>query len=387
MGFKGRTLLKVGLFVLASAVMTVALAMRIANLSMSDLLGRTYTLEAEFENAGGVFPGDEVKIAGVEVGRVTETRIEDGKAVVTFKVDQDTELRSTSRVGIRWRNVIGLRFLYVYPGEGGEPLEHGDRIPLARTDSAGDIGELLNNLGPILKAIDPQKANAFLDAMNTALAGNEEIVRALLTQGAVLAGDLGDLDQEIQTLITSSDKILQVYAGQDDSIKRIIDDLDNVSGELVGMRDAVNSLIVNFAVVQQELDGLLKRNRENIDVDLRFLNSILATLKDNRQRLDRVLCSSPAGVVPYDLTSSWGEWFNVRIVQFVVKDEEGNVIAFQREDPESQRPDRGPHPTDCPRGGPEPVDPSAHANPRAPQESEPIGIDGLLDAVTGGRDG
>ncbi|HEX2031512.1 MAG TPA: MlaD family protein, partial [Actinomycetota bacterium] len=312
---------------------------------------------------------------------------EDGHAVVTFDVDRDTELTTTSRVAIRWRNVIGLRFLYVYPGEGGEPLDDGDRIPLARTDSAGDIGELLNNLGPVLKAIDPEKANAFLDAMNTALAGNEEIVRALLTEGAVLAGDLGDLDQEIQTLITSSDEILAAYAGQDRNIGRIIDDLNNVAGELSGMREAVNSLIVNFAVVQQELDGLLKRNRENIDVDLRLLDSVLGTLKENRQRLHRVLCSVPPGVVPYDFTSSWGEWFNVRIVQFVVKDEEGNVIAFQREDPESQRPDRGPRPIDCPRGAPEPVNPAAQADPRAPEEPQPVGIDGLFDAVTGGRDG
>ncbi|HEX2032138.1 MAG TPA: MlaD family protein, partial [Actinomycetota bacterium] len=122
MGYRGRTLTKVGLFVLASAILTVLLAMRIANLSLSDLLGQTYTLEAVFENAAGVFPGDAVKIAGVEVGRVTETRIEDGHAVVTFDVDRDTELTTTSRVAIRWRNVIGLRFLYVYPGEGGEPL-------------------------------------------------------------------------------------------------------------------------------------------------------------------------------------------------------------------------------------------------------------------------
>ncbi len=383
MSFKGRTLTKVTVFVLASAVLTVALAMKIANLNVSDLFGGTYTLEAEFENAGGVFPGDEVKIAGVEVGRVTETRIEDGKAVVTFKVSRDAELTDDSRVAIRWRNVIGLRFLYVYPGEGGEPLEHGDRIPLTQTDSAGDIGALLNSLGPILKAIDPEKANAFLDALNTALAGNEEVVRALLTQGAVLAGDLGNLDEEIKTLITSSDRIMRAYAGQDENLGRLIDDLDHVAGELSGMRDAVNSLIVNFAVVQQELDRLLKNNRENIDVDLQFLNSVLRTLAENRHRLSRVLCSTPAGVVPYDNTSSWGEWFNVRIVQFVVKDDEGNVIAFQREDPESQRPEDGPPTIDCPRGRPEPVNPAAHANPRAPEESKPIGLDTLLDSVTG----
>ena len=353
--FSRGTLAKVVIFFVVSVILTVALALRIANVSVSSLFRTHNTFEAEFENATGVFPGDSVKLAGVDVGRVTGTEIENGRAIVTFKVDEDVELTSTSRVGIRWRNVIGLRFLYVYPGEGGQPLENGDRIPMDRTDSAGDIGALLNRLGPILQAIDPQKANAFLDAMNTALAGNETVVRALLTQGAGLAGDLGDLDREIQILLTSSDQILGAYAGQNQNLGKIIDDLDVVGGELAEMTDTVNSLVENFAVVQGELHRLLRDNRSVIDADIGFLDSVLSNLAQNRSRLSRVLCSLPAGILPYDKTSSWGEWFNVRIVEFVVKDQEGAIIASAGEDDE-QRAEKAPPSFDCPGGEPDVVD-------------------------------
>ncbi|MGH2723545.1 MAG: MCE family protein [Actinomycetota bacterium] len=384
--FSRGTLVKVVVFTVASAVLTVALAFRIANVSVSSLFRTHNTLEAEFENATGVFAGDAVKLAGVDVGRVTGTEIENGRAIVTFKVDEEVPLTTTSRVGIRWRNVIGLRFLYVYPGEGGQPLENGDRIPMSRTDSAGDIGALLNRLGPILQAIDPAKANAFLDAMNTALAGNEAVVRALLTQGAGLAGDLGDLDEEIEILLSSSDQILGAYAGQNENIGRIIDDLDVLGGELAGMTDTVNSLVENFAVVQGELNRLLRENRSVIDEDVRFLDSVLSNLARNRNRLSRTLCSLPPGILPYDKTSSWGEWFNVRIVEFVVKDEEGAIIASAGELDE-QRGDEGPPSFDCPGGTPDVVDVPDDADLGGVSQpaggAAPVGLQGWMNGLFG----
>ncbi|MDQ4006036.1 MAG: MlaD family protein, partial [Actinomycetota bacterium] len=181
--FETATLGKVVAFTLVSIVLTILLGMRIANLAF---FGSTYELQAVFSDATGVFEGDAVKLAGVDVGRVTGREIQNGRAVVTFEVDQEVPLTTTSRIGIRWRNVIGLRFLYVYPGAGGERLEAGARVPDSRTDEAGDIGEFLNHLGPILQAINPDKANAFIDAVNTALAGNENVVRSLFTEGSFL---------------------------------------------------------------------------------------------------------------------------------------------------------------------------------------------------------
>jgi phospholipid/cholesterol/gamma-HCH transport system substrate-binding protein len=379
--FDVRTLAKVTAFTVASLLLTVALGMRIANVGFFD---ESYTLEAEFTNASGVFEGDAVKLAGVDVGRVTETRIEGGRAVVEFEVEEATRLTTESRVGIRWRNVIGLRFLYLYPGEGGRPLEDGDRIPLARTDAAGDIGEFLNRLGPILQAIDPQKANEFLDAMNTALAGNEAVVQSLFTEGATLATELGSMDSQIQALIGNSDRILEAYAGQDDDIGSIIDDLDTLGGELAGMTDQINSLVENFAIVQQEMERLLVENRGNIDATLLHLDSVAGTLAENRKALSRTLCSLPPGVTPYYQTTSWGEWFNVRIVELVVKDDRGNIIASSSE-PATARDDQAPPIVECPGG--ETVTVPAGNGAAAPDQtgSPPAGtLESWLDTVSPG---
>ena len=157
--FSRPTLVKVIVFAIVSAAFTIGLAVKIGNLK---LFHPQYSLNAVFQDASGVFKGDAVKLAGVDVGRVGGTKIDNGHAVVTFSLDKDVRLTTDSVVALRWRNVLGLRFLYVYPGnDSGRVLKDGDTIPLSHTQDAADLGQFLNQLGPILKAIDPNKANAF----------------------------------------------------------------------------------------------------------------------------------------------------------------------------------------------------------------------------------
>lgn len=327
--FSKVTLLKVLAFVAMSAVFTAVLAMKIGNL---EFFQHQYQLSAVFSDASGVFKGDAVKLAGVDVGRVSGARIEDGHGVVDFVVDDSVHLTRDATVAIRWRNVLGQRFLYLYPGSGdGARLSDGDTIGLDNTEAAGDLGQLLNELGPILKAIDPNKANAFLDAMNEALANNEGTVRQLLTEGGGLAQRLAGMDDQIQGLISSSDTVLSTYARQDKAIKGILDDLNSLGGSLGGMTDNINSLIVNFADVQQELDRFLKENRGNIDSSLGELQWLVRLLHGHRAELARTLCSLPSGVAPYFQTTSWGEWFNVRVVRITVKDNTGKTLVSQGE--------------------------------------------------------
>ena len=383
LGARGSTFIKVVVFTAMSALLTVLLAIRIGNLQ---LFRGTYTVEAEFANASGVFPGDIVKLAGVDVGRVEETRIEDGKAVVSFEVDEEIPLTTASRVGIRWRNVLGLRFLYLYPGEGGTPLEDGARIPISQTETAGDIGELLNNLGPILQAIDPDKANAFLEAMNTALAGNEALVGSLLSRGGLLATDLAEDEEHIRSLIRSSDRILGAYASQDRELGSIIDDLDLIGGALAGMTDDINSLVVNFAVVQEELDSLQRDSRADIEASLVHLAGVAGNLARNREALERTLCSLPTGVAPYFQTTSWGEWFNVRIIEIVVKDNQGNIISRQQEGQEN-RDDQAPPVVECPEGRPVRIFYDERGTKATETAVAQPGLDTWITAVTGGSDG
>src|SRR2546421_10787844 len=146
----GRTLAKVVVFAVFSAVMTVGLAQKIGNLRW---FNHSYSLSAEFTDASGVFKGDDVKLAGVDVGRVKRASIDHGLAVVQFDVNDSGKLTTDSTVAIRWRNVLGQRFLYVYPGPvRGKPLRDWAGIPLRPTEDACGLGAFLHKLGPVRQA-------------------------------------------------------------------------------------------------------------------------------------------------------------------------------------------------------------------------------------------
>ena len=379
MRFSMRTLYKVIAFSVVCIIFTVALGVKLAN---SRLFIDTYELEAAFDNAQGVLKGDAVKIAGVDVGRVTGTQIEDGKAIVRFNLDEGRDLPEDSTVGIRWRNVVGQRFLYIYPGTADATLAEGDRIPVEQTESVADMAEFLNRAGPILKAIDPRQANAFLDAMNTALSGNEQNVRALIDSGASLAQELGAKDEEIAELIDSSDQVLNVFAQQSDDIGSFIDDLDAVSAVLNRRTDEINSLVTNFADVQEELYAILSENRDDIDQTIEGLDTLATTLNRNRKNLSRTLDTLPLGVANYFQTSSWGEFFNVRIIKLLVRDPDGNIIAEASEQ-DNQHGDEGGGPQDPNQGEGEGEGKGDGDAPGSDQVSE--GIEALLRfTLTGG---
>jgi phospholipid/cholesterol/gamma-HCH transport system substrate-binding protein len=375
MRFSKPTLVKVIIFSVVCVIFTVMLGVRLSNVPLFQ--ART-NYEAEFANALGVIKGDSVKIAGVKVGRVENTRIEDGKAVVEFSVEDKIQLTDQAEAAIRWRNVLGQRYLYLYPTDAGETLDEGDRIPLAQTSKAGDVGELLNSLGPILRSIDPEKANAFLDSMNTALSGNEVAVRQLIDNSAVLADDLASFDGQIGSAVESSDEILAVFAEQNKALGKIFDDLNIVGGALHRTTDELNSVISDFAVVQQELDGLLKENAGVIDATIANANTVARTLALSKQDLARTLCTLPVGVSGYFQTTSWGEYFNVRVVEVIIKDEHSKTVVDEAENPRERGKKSLPAYTGC---GPQVYQGKGkreHA-PGGPVRSGPSeGVDGLL---------
>src|SRR5207245_1782337 len=103
--------------------------------------------------------------------------------------------------------------------------------------------------------------------------------------------------------------------------------LDQLGGRLRGVTGDINSVVTNFADVQQQLARLLTQNKQNIDVSLSEMASVLGNLARNKAGVARTLCTLPAGLFNYFDTSSWGEWFNVRIVAFSLRNRQSQTVG------------------------------------------------------------
>lgn len=311
------TVLKLGAFTAVCLLFTGWLAVTIGNLNSFNLgpisIGRqTYDLTARFDDVTGLLVNDNVKVAGVVVGKVTGISIEDGRAKVTMAVDERYRMTSDSAASIRWRNLLGQRYVYLYPGTASTVLGDGEEVP--NTRSVIDLGELFNRLGPIVAAIDPAQVNTFLDSITQALEGNEQQVGQIIDDLGELMGGLATRDQAIGDLVEDLDRVAQTVNARDAQIRTVLDNLVTISATFSDNTDVVDGAITDLGSVSQDAATLLANNRDQVDGSLESLLTILDVVEANLGDVDTALATLDDATRAIYGSGRYGEWLNQSIL-------------------------------------------------------------------------
>lgn len=331
-----KTAIKFGLFVVLCMAFLLALATTIGNTTLGGLVGRgpdTYSLSASFDDVTGLLEGDNVKIAGVRVGKVTGITTDEGQAVVTFQVDADTKVPEDSAASIRWRNLIGQRYLYLEPGDSAVTIADGAHIDNESTTGVVNIGDLFNRLGPIVGAIDVGQVNEFLDSITMALSGNEESISQSLDDLAILVQGLGDRDEAIGSLIDNMAVVAETVANRDEQIETMLENLAALSQTFSDNTDLLETALVEIGQFNTDLSDVLAANRDEIDGILTNLDTTLGTIEANLEPLEVVLDGIDEQAAATFRSSSWGGFLNQDIRCVSVGDLAVNPCALGEGNP------------------------------------------------------
>lgn len=310
-----RTALKFGGFVALCLVFTVWLASTIGNTTVGGLVGRgpsTYTLTAAFDDVSGLLVDDNVKIAGVAVGKVSDIDVDAGLAVVTMEIKSDHVVPADTAAAVRWRNLIGQRYLYLIPGDAPTRLEDGDTI--TETTDVIDLGELFNRLGPIVATIDTAQVNDFLDSVTTALDGNEASVSKTLDDLALLVQGLGERDEAIGRLIENLEVVARTVADRDTQIETMLDNLAALSRTFSDNTALLETALVEIGAFNRDLSSVLEANRDEIDGILASLDTTLATVADELGPLEVALDRLDETAAATFNASRHGEFLNQTVL-------------------------------------------------------------------------
>ena len=317
-------LFKFLVFTAVCLAFTAWLVVMIGNISFEPRL----SYAADFDDVQGLLVNDDVKLAGVTVGKVTGIQhLPRGRARVDFTVRDGVALPEDSTLTIRWRNVMGLRFLYVDPGGAQEVVAAGHVFPNDQTRAPADLGSLLQRLGPFMQALSPQLQNELLRGLSEGLVGNEQEIRALIEEGADLTTAIASRDAEIDSLLRNSATVLDAYASREDELRGLLDSFAEVSSTLSERNDELERAIVAIADGQEELEHLVDTNRGEIEGTIDALEDLTTVLASDREGFEDVLETSPRGVLGYHLISRTGQWFNIRAVGASVAD---TVVSTER---------------------------------------------------------
>ncbi|MER8184629.1 MCE family protein [Kitasatospora sp. NPDC094015] len=292
----------VGLLLLA---LCAVLAYRADDLPLT---GRGTTYTAEFTEAAGLRPGNEVRVAGARVGKVTRVALAGDRVAVAFRVEHAwVGDASTAAIGIR--TLLGEKYLALDP-LGAAPQDPHRTIPSNRTTSPYDVTQALDGLGRTIGAIDTQQLAESFRAISDTFKDTPASVRTAADGLSALSRTIAGRDAQLATLLAGSRQLTRTLSEQNDRFATLLADGDQLLGEIQRRRDAVHQLLTGTADLGRRLTDLVQDNERQLDPTLAALDRVTGVLRANQQSLDQTL----ALVGPYyrlmGNTLGNGRWFD-----------------------------------------------------------------------------
>jgi phospholipid/cholesterol/gamma-HCH transport system substrate-binding protein len=279
-------------FLLVSGSLTVWIGLQIAGTHFG---ADRYRLAAEFDDATNLRVGDPVRLSGVPIGSVSRVEVRVGKAWVEFDLDDTVELPVDSEVAVRAQNLLNVRELVLTPGEAGALLADGDEME--NTASSVELGNLINELGPLLEAVDPEQVNTLVTALNEALGGNRERVAGLTSDFEVVIGNLAARSDTIGQFIDDYAVISGELARRDRQIQQLVDNLVLLTGTFDESEQTLVDALATLPGFSERLAGLLSDNAGNLDSILADLAALGTVTRENRELVDEVVQLAPPALL------------------------------------------------------------------------------------------
>jgi phospholipid/cholesterol/gamma-HCH transport system substrate-binding protein len=377
------------LFGLVCLVAAAYIASVSGNFTRIPFVDRVNTFEAVVDEASGLAVGDDVRIAGVDVGRVQSIRVERGDAVVTFEVEEDIRPTTTWQTGARWRNVIGQRFLYLYPQPGGIEMVPGDlgpdgrgRFEVERSVEVADLAAFVQNLTPLLEALDPEQQNRLLEALNETLVGRDQTIQSLVTNLSGLAATVAGEAPEVRSVIANANLLLDEYNAREDQLTGLVDQLRDLSGTLAARNGEVLDAAVDIAEAQRQLGAMIAANDDALIDGVENIRRITDSIAGQRTEFEDGIASLRQGLASYMLISRQGEWFNVRGVAVQVQAGGAILTCTTETGTQCAFPNSPQHPSaDQPAADPQDGDDAAQDSPPIPTAAPVVMAPERLPAI------
>lgn len=323
-------LLKALVFVVVTGLATAVLAVSISNTGLGD----TVTYSARFTDATSLNPGDDVRVSGVRVGQVDDLSIVDGHlARVTFSVDRSMRLPEDVRATIKYRNMVGQRYIALERGDTStaDRLPEGAEIPLDRTTPALDLTDLFNGFKPLFQALSPEEVNTLSGEIVQVLQGEGGTIDSLLAHTGSLTATLANRDQVIGQVIDNLNSVLRTINGQGDALSTLVSTLQRLVTGLAGDRAAIGDAIEGIGDLTGATAGLLEQAREPLKDSIAGLGRLSTNLVTGQEDLTRFLTVLPDKFEAVGATATYGSWLNFYLCEAILLTEPPKKIEVPAE--------------------------------------------------------
>jgi phospholipid/cholesterol/gamma-HCH transport system substrate-binding protein len=294
-------------------VTVLATAVLLSTISSSGVSGSATTYHAIFTDVTSLNVGDDVRMAGVKIGSVASIGVYDKReAEVAFTISSDVHLASTITAAIRYRNLVGQRYIELDQGDGAPDSRWpSDRtLPLSRTSPALDLTTLFNGFQPLFSALDPKQVNELSYEIIQVFQGEGSTINDLLLRTATLTSTLADRDHLIGQVVNNLNSVLTTVNARRTGLSTTVTTLQQLVGALSQDRGAIGSAVTNLAGLTHSVSGLLAGARQPLKGSIDNLGRVSRILADNGGTVGRFLKTLPVKLDRIGRLVSYGSWVN-----------------------------------------------------------------------------
>ncbi len=314
---------------LQGAIWRVGVFMTVCALGLSAMLAifaqlrfqHENTYSAEFRTVSGLEIGNFVRIAGVEVGKVKNVKIrDDGIALVEFGTEDSVVLTEGSRAVIRYRNLIGERYLALEEGVGDtRQLKPGATIPMSHTAPALDLDALLGGFRPLFQALNTDQVNALSNQLIEVLQGEGTTITTFLIQTAALTNKLADRDHLIGQVISNLGTVLGSLGDKSSQFAEAIDSLSAVLATLADRKQDLSNGIAYADAAAGTIGDLLARGRPPLMKVVHEADRTASAVLADRDYFDKLLNTLPDAYQMLNRQGLYGDFFSFYLCDLILK--------------------------------------------------------------------
>ena len=271
---------------LVGALLLIAVLIAVFSYDKIPFIKNTSDYSAYFAESGGIKTGSDVRVSGMEVGRVSGVSLQGTKVLVDFTVRNGVDLGDRTEAAIKTETVLGNKFLELTPrGDGAL----AGPIPVERTKSPYDLTDALGDLTTTISGLDTAQLSSALTTLADTFRDTPAELKIALEGVARFSDTLNTRDAKLRDLLADANKVTAVLAKRSDQIAQLVVNANALLTELLSQRNSVDALMNNLTAVSHQISGVVDDNRTQLKPALDKLNGVLGILDNRKNELQRTL--------------------------------------------------------------------------------------------------
>lgn len=294
--YRGSSLIRSGFIGVALIILVIAVGLQPERILT---WATSIKHQALFTEAGGLVPGNDVKVSGVKVGNVTDVALQRGKALVTFMVKGSVRLGSDTTAHIRTGTLLGQRILTL-ESDGKGTLNAADVIPVTRTGAPYSLTDSLSEFTANTADTDTAQLNQSLNTLSDTIDRISPQLGPTFDGVSRLSRMLNERNESLAGLLKSASNVTSILGERSQQVNSLLLNANDLIGVLQERRYAIVNLLANTAALSKQLSGIVADNEKELAPALEKINAVTAMLERNNDNITAAM----KGLAKYQMTQA-----------------------------------------------------------------------------------